>query len=77
LHEALREQGAYRILISPDHPTPIRLKTHNHGAVPFAIAGADVKPDAATMYDEIAAGASQLAFNDGWRLMRYFLDLTK
>jgi 2,3-bisphosphoglycerate-independent phosphoglycerate mutase len=75
LHEALREQGAYRILISPDHPTPIRLKTHNHGAVPFAISGADVKPDAATTYDEIAAGASHLAFNDGWRLMRYFLDL--
>jgi 2,3-bisphosphoglycerate-independent phosphoglycerate mutase len=77
LHTALREQGAYRILISPDHPTPIRLKTHNHGAVPFAIAGADVKPDAATTYDEIAAGRSQLAFDEGWRLMRYFLDLVR
>jgi 2,3-bisphosphoglycerate-independent phosphoglycerate mutase len=77
LHAALREQGTYRILVSPDHPTPIRLKTHNHGAVPFAIAGADVQPDAATTYDEIAAGASQVAFDDGWRLMRYFLDLTR
>jgi 2,3-bisphosphoglycerate-independent phosphoglycerate mutase len=77
LHQALREQGDYRILISPDHPTPIRLKTHSHGAVPFVIAGSDVKPDAATTYDEIAAGASPLAFDDGWRLMRYFLELVR
>jgi 2,3-bisphosphoglycerate-independent phosphoglycerate mutase len=54
LHAALREHGDFRILISPDHPTPIRLKTHNHGAVPFTIAGAGVKPDAAATYDEIA-----------------------
>ena len=42
LHEALKKQGDYRILISPDHPTPIRLKTHNHGAVPIAIAGTGI-----------------------------------
>jgi 2,3-bisphosphoglycerate-independent phosphoglycerate mutase len=75
LHDALRSFGDYRILISPDHPTPIRLKTHNHGAVPFAIAGSGVNGDAAATYDEIAAGQSDLAFDDGWRLMRYFLDL--
>jgi 2,3-bisphosphoglycerate-independent phosphoglycerate mutase len=73
LHAALKKQGEYRILISPDHPTPIRLKTHNHGAVPLAIAGAGIQPDAATTYDEIAAGKSKLAFDEGWRLMRYFL----
>jgi 2,3-bisphosphoglycerate-independent phosphoglycerate mutase len=77
LHAALREHGDYRILISPDHPTPIRLKTHNHGAVPFTVAGTSVQSDAATTYDEIAAGQSQLAFDDGWRLMRYFLDLVR
>ena len=27
------------ILITPDHPTPLRTKTHSHGAVPFALAG--------------------------------------
>ena len=43
LHEALKKQGEYRILISPDHPTPIRLKTHNHGAVPLAIAGTGIR----------------------------------
>jgi 2,3-bisphosphoglycerate-independent phosphoglycerate mutase len=75
LHEALRTQGDYRILISPDHPTPIRLKTHSHGAVPFAMAGTGVHADAAKSYDEIAASESKTSFAEGWRLMRYFLDL--
>ncbi len=74
LHEALKKQGEYRILVSPDHPTPMRLKTHNHGAVPIAIAGTGVKPDGATTYDEIAAGKSSLAFEEGWRLMGHFLE---
>jgi 2,3-bisphosphoglycerate-independent phosphoglycerate mutase len=73
LHAALKKQGEYRILISPDHPTPIRLKTHNHGAVPLAIAGTGIEPDAATTYDEIAAAQSKYAFDEGWRLMRFFL----
>lgn len=31
LHAALKAQGEYRILVSPDHPTPLRTKTHSHG----------------------------------------------
>ncbi len=37
--QALRRWGDYRILVTPDHPTPLRTKTHSHGAVPFVIAG--------------------------------------
>ncbi len=33
----LQAQGDYRILVTPDHPTPLRTKTHSHGFVPFAI----------------------------------------
>jgi 2,3-bisphosphoglycerate-independent phosphoglycerate mutase len=70
---ALRAQGDYRMLVSPDHPTPLRLKTHSHGSVPFAIAGAGIEADAATTYDDVTADASSLAFPDGWKLMRYFV----
>lgn len=73
LHEALRARGDYRILVSPDHPTPIHLKTHSHGFVPFAIAGTGVSPDASQSYDEAAAASSGLSFPEGWQLMRYFL----
>jgi 2,3-bisphosphoglycerate-independent phosphoglycerate mutase len=73
LHAALRKHGDYRILVSPDHPTPIRTKTHSHGFVPFAICGGGVKADIASTYDEVTAGASTLAFDEGWRLMGHFL----
>ena len=52
LLDALRAQGDYRILVSPDHPTPLRTKTHSHGEVPFAAAGTGISPDAAATYDE-------------------------
>jgi 2,3-bisphosphoglycerate-independent phosphoglycerate mutase len=73
LHAALQEQGEYRILVSPDHPTPCRTKTHSHGFVPLTICGASVTPDAATAYNERQAGASALSFEDGWRMMSHFL----
>lgn len=73
LHEALAAQGDYRILVSPDHPTPVRTKTHSHGFVPWAMCGAGIEADAAATYDEVAAAASPSAFDEGWRLMSRFL----
>lgn len=73
LHAALAKQGDYRILVSPDHPTPVRTKTHSHGFVPLTICGTGVAADAATTYDEVAAGKSSLAFEEGWKMMGYFL----
>ncbi len=74
LHAALKEQGEYRILVSPDHPTPVRTRTHSHGHVPFAIAGSNVAADGNTTYDDITAGNSSLDFPAGWKLMDYFLN---
>jgi 2,3-bisphosphoglycerate-independent phosphoglycerate mutase len=73
LRAALRPYGDYRILICPDHPTPLRTTTHAHGDVPFALSGAGLAPDPATRYDEAAADRSSLAFPEGWRLMEFFL----
>lgn len=73
LHAALAQQGEYRILVSPDHPTPCRTKTHSHGFVPFTICGTNVSASGANEYSEPAAAASSLSFDDGWKLMPYFL----
>src|SRR5690606_32801595 len=73
LHAALAKQGDYRILVSPDHPTPCRTKTHSHGFVPLTICGTGIEPDAGTTYSEPQAAASSLAFDEGWRMMGYFL----
>jgi 2,3-bisphosphoglycerate-independent phosphoglycerate mutase len=73
LHRALAAQGEFRILITPDHPTPLRTKTHSHGSVPWAMAGTNVAPDKFQTYDEAAAESSKLSFEEGWKLMPYFL----
>ncbi len=73
LYAALRAQGPYRILVSPDHPTPIRTKTHSHGFVPFAIAGSDIPVDSSQSYDEPTATRSKHNYPEGWRLMDEFI----
>ncbi len=73
LHAALKKHGDYRILVSPDHPTPIRTKTHSHGFVPFCMAGKGVAADKATKYDEKTADDSSLVFEEGWKLMGHFI----
>lgn len=73
LHEALRAQGDYRILISPDHPTPVRTKTHSHGFVPWTIAGHGIVAESASAYDEPTAAASRHNLPEGWKLMHEFL----
>ena len=69
----LQTRGDYRILVSPDHPTFLRTKTHSYGDVPFAACGDGIVPDVATTYDEQSAAASPLAFPRGCDLMPWFL----
>jgi len=73
LHEYLRKQGEYRLLLSPDHPTYLRTKTHSHGNVPVAACGQGIEPDAAVAYNDVTAAASSLIFEQGCHLMPWFL----
>ena len=73
LHEGLKKYGDYRILVTPDHPTPLRTKTHSHGFVPFAMCGSGIAPDAFVSYDDPTSARSTLIFPEGWRLMGCFL----
>lgn len=72
--EALKQRGDYRILVSPDHPTPLRTKTHSHGFVPAAMCGTGISASGASSYNEPVAAQSALAFPEGWKLMSWFLD---
>jgi 2,3-bisphosphoglycerate-independent phosphoglycerate mutase len=69
----LPKYGAWRLLVEPDHRTTLRTRAHAYGAVPFALAGTGIDPDAAAGYDEVTAAASALAFDPGHTLMRYVL----
>jgi 2,3-bisphosphoglycerate-independent phosphoglycerate mutase len=73
LLEALPRHGDWRILISPDHRTPLRTRAHAYGAVPFATAGTGVAAAGRPSYDEAVAEKSGLFFPKGHELMRRFL----
>jgi 2,3-bisphosphoglycerate-independent phosphoglycerate mutase len=75
LSETLRTTEKFRILVSPDHPTPVRTKTHSHGFVPFTIAGTGITADGNTTYDEPTAENSSFCLDEGHRLMEFFLSM--
>lgn len=52
----LEESGEeWRVLLMPDHATPICIKTHSSDPVPFTIAGSGIEPDGVESFDEAAA----------------------
>ena len=54
--KGLEESGQdWRVLLLPDHATPISIKTHSRDPVPFTIAGTGVQPDGIERFDEAAA----------------------
>ena len=69
LHEYLKSQGDYRLLVCPDHPTFLRTKTHSHGYVPFTMCGTGITPDELTTYDEITAAKSAVCLDRGCELV--------
>ncbi len=73
LYEALKAQGEFRILVTPDHPTPLRTKMHSRGWVPLAAAGTGIAPDQSTRYDEPTAEQAPLEFPEGWAMMDWFI----
>jgi 2,3-bisphosphoglycerate-independent phosphoglycerate mutase len=50
--EHLRTQGEYRILVLPDHPTPLSIRTHADDPVPFAICGKGIEKDEMNSFTE-------------------------
>src|SRR5262249_12017591 len=70
---ALPRFGDWRILVAPDHRTPLRTRAHSYGAVPFAVCGAGVESVGQSLYVEEAGAASKLNFEPGYTLMKWFL----
>lgn len=73
LLDALRERGAWRILVAPDHPTPVARRTHTAEPPPFCLAGTRVHPVLGRPFSERTAEQSDLQIEPGHELMEYFL----
>jgi 2,3-bisphosphoglycerate-independent phosphoglycerate mutase len=63
----------FRILITPDHPTPISKRTHTDEPVPFLIYGEGISGGNFSSYNEKEAANSSLFFENGEKLLEYFL----
>ncbi len=63
----------FRILVVPDHPTPISKRTHTDEPVPFLIAGEGVEKGGFSCFSELEAQNSSLYFDRGVGLLQYFL----
>ena len=74
LKESLDKVGEpYRILIVPDHPTPVRLRTHTSNPVPYMIYDSTkLLSNVFTEYSEISCGNSGNVFKTGPELAKYF-----
>ncbi len=61
--------GEYRILVLPDHFTPVSVRTHTREPVPFAIYSSTESADYVKRFDESAAKEGVFGFLEGHRLM--------
>ena len=68
-----RQDLPWRLCLLPDHPTPCKVRTHTHEAVPFAICFSDEKHSRDITFSERAAAESSLFFQAGHQLMPAFL----
>jgi len=75
--EGLRDKYAdYRVLVLPDHPTPIAIKTHASDPVPFVLFSSQDSTKSAKQsvgFNEKDAAASGLFIESGWELMDRFI----
>lgn len=71
--EAYKQRNDFRILVLPDHATPVSVKTHTSEPVLFGIFGKDVVSGGFQGYCEKEADKSDLYFDKGHELMDYFI----
>ncbi len=71
--EKLRTFDAWKLLIAPDHPTPVEKRTHTSDPPPFCLAGSAVPSVLKKPFREATARTSDLQIDPGYELMEFFL----
>lgn len=73
VYEAIAKFPSWRIMVLPDHPTPVRTRAHCGDPVPFAMAGTSVTGVLQETFSEVNAAQSGFIIDNGYELMEYFL----
>lgn len=73
LYEGLKKYGDFNIMVLPDHPTPLSIRTHCSDAVPYLIYRSnDEKESNVTLFDEENAKATGIYIEKGHTLINRF-----
>jgi len=65
-----RLRGSLRVLVLPDHPTPIKVRTHTGEPVPFMLWGEGFKPNGAERFTEAEAKRTGLFIEEGYNIIK-------
>ena len=73
--EALRAAGTdFRMLILPDHPTPVRVRTHTSDPVPYLLYDSTKAAEGSGTYSEKTGKQSGKMLEEGYRLIDHLLE---
>lgn len=75
LKEELDRYDDYKIMILPDHPTPIKTNTHARDPVPYMIYHKNKEIEGVENVNENSAKDTGIFFDSGVKLMQHFLDI--
>lgn len=70
----LNHYDKWRILVLPDHPTPVTLRTHTSEPVPFLMCGNGIDPVGIYKMGESSARASGIFIDQGHRLIEILFE---
>ena len=65
----------YRMLVLPDHPTPIRVRTHTSAPVPYLLYDSRKQQQNTWKYNEREAGESGNYIAQGHKIMDYLFEV--
>ncbi len=76
IYDGLKERGEdFKILIMPDHPTPVAIRTHTSEPVPYLLFDSRKKIGGKPAYSEDFAKETGVMHSLGYTLMRHVLEI--
>ena len=73
LLDELPSFNEYSLAILPDHPTPLKLKTHTSDPVPYSMCSTANKSDNVMKYDEKSAQKGIMGIKPGYEFIKNFI----
>lgn len=77
IKEMQQAKEDYRMLILPDHPTPVHLRTHTAAPVPYLLYDSTKERKAISHYNEKEAKISGIYLKEGWHLIDQLLEINQ